>query len=543
MIYRNLPWPKSPLIRTLAVLIAFAGIFLLLTMAIRGKDVSRKKTDILQTAKVEKTQLPVTVQPSADATAPLVPIANPEALRSSETKIPSMIELNIFDARLDLVLSGLDQPWAFEFISDSEVLITEISGKLSRYDLLSKKLTTIEGVPRTSAGLVQSGLLDVALHPDFARNHRIYLSYTISDEKTGKFHLTAVGSGVLEDNHLVDFKRIFSAEPFTWSPSNFGGALEFDNQGYLYVAIGDRSEHSFAQQGNRLQGKILRLKDDGSIPADNPFISIEGVNPAIYAFGVRNPQGLYFDRFSGRLFEAEHGPMGGDEVNIILRGGNYGWPDSSYGMNYLDIGLGEVGQAGTHAGGMLQPLWYYLPSRGISKIAIYRGAMFPEWDGDLLVTALRGRSISKLDLDGSVIRSEYRMLPELEDRIRDIKIAGDGSIYILGQQGNLFRLHRPPAPPTPEINKGKMIYTVVCAHCHDTGAEGAPTLSNGVAWLKIEKQARDLIYKHAIEGYRLMPERGLCTICSDHHIKTTVDYMLEQVHSSSAGANDSAPAK
>lgn len=443
-------------------------------------------------------------------------------------RITSLAEVNVPDARLELMLSGLRYPWAAEFISDTELLITEISGKLSRFDIESRKLTPITGVPHTSAGLEQSGLLDVALHPDFAVNHRIYFSYTISDEKNPKFMVTAVGTGILEGDQLTGVERILSAEPFTWSPSNFGGALEFDDQGYLYVAIGDRSEHGFAQLGDRPQGKILRVRDDGSIPLDNPFVGDQDIDDRIWALGVRNPQGLYFDPQSRRLFETEHGPQGGDEVNIILRGANYGWPEISYGMNYPDIGLGDVGQAGTHAEGMEQPLWYYLPSRAISPITMYRGDMFAEWDGDLLVGTLRGHSVDKLDLDGDRIRSEYPLLTEIDDRIRDIKVAADGSIFVLAQKGNLYRLYRPPPQPVVEINKGKYIYEVICTSCHEAGADGAPTLADRRGWPAIEQQPLELTYEHAINGYGLMPARGLCTICSDDHMRWAVDYMLEQ---------------
>ena len=225
--------------------------------------------------------------------------------------LPSLASLNIRDAHLEEVLTGLTKPWAMEFLSDDELIITEIGGKLYRYGLKAKKLTEISGLPKIATDQLQTGLLDVEIHPEFGSNRRIYFSYVVSDEKTGKYYLTAVAAATLEDNQLSGLREILRAGPYGWSPSNFGGALEFDTDGYLYVSIGDRSEHELAQQGDRLEGKILRLHDDGRVPSDNPFVGDDAVDDRIYALGVRNPQGLHFDDKTGYLFESDHGPMGG----------------------------------------------------------------------------------------------------------------------------------------------------------------------------------------------------------------------------------------
>ncbi len=448
-------------------------------------------------------------------------------------KLWSLPALNISDATLEVMVSGLTYPWAFEFLSQNELIITELSGNLLRYDLESKTLRQISGLPEIAVDTEQSGLLDVEIHPDFVNNKRIYFSYVAKDQDTGRFFLTAVASGILDDDQLLNSEQILAAGPFGWSPSNFGGALEFDADGFLYVAIGDRSEHMFAQHGDRLQGKILRLNDDGSTPGDNPFVDDPNVDDRIYALGVRNPQGLHFDSQSGMLYESEHGPKGGDEVNIITAGANYGWPEITYGQKYPDVGIGEIGQAGTHLAGMEQPLFYYLPSEAVSPIITYRGEMFSDWDGHLLIGTLKGKHISKLDVDGTTVRSEYPILKEINGRIRDIKIAHDGSIYILSQTGTLYRLFRtPPDTPVVETDKGEMIYGWACSGCHDTGADDAPRLNVRSEWKQIENQPLELTYSHVIEGYLDMPARGLCSICTDDHLRSTVDYMLEQVQSS-----------
>lgn len=443
-----------------------------------------------------------------------------------EGKLPSLAAVNIRDARLGKVLTGLEEPWALEFIGPTEILLTETRGTLSRFDFgEAERPIRVEGLPEIATERQQTGLLDVEIHPGFADNRRVYFSYVKSDDETGRYYLTTVATAILDGDRLTEVKTILEARPFGWSPSNFGGALEFDNEGFLYVSVGDRSEEVLAQRGNRLQGKILRLNDDGSTPADNPFVDEAGIDDRIYALGVRNPQGLHYDPESNRIFMSEHGPMGGDEVNILERGANYGWPTITYGKNYTtaDIGIG------THKKGMKQPLFYYTPSEAISPITVYRGEMFPEWDGDLLVGALKGKHVSKLDLDGNVIRSEYPILNEIGSRIRDVKVGPDGSVFVLSQNGVLSRLYREPSDDAPNRRTtGKEIYALVCAGCHDVGAQNAPRLDETSRWREIAEQPRETVYRHVFEGLGAMPERGLCHICEDEHLRTVTDYMLEK---------------
>lgn len=441
-------------------------------------------------------------------------------------KLPSLSKLNVRDAVLEEVITGLSEPWAFEFIDEDEVIVTEIGGKLSRFNLLTRQLTNISGLPEIATDRTQTGLLDVVLHPDFEKNSRLYFSYTARGEKTTKYYRTVVVSAILTGDRLHDLREITTPGDLGWSPSNFGGALEFDADGYLYIALGDRSEEELAQQGNRTEGKILRLHDDGTIPEDNPFVGNDKIDDRIYALGVRNPQGLHFDNVSGKLFETEHGPMGGDEVNIIVSGANYGWPFIGYGYDYKFVER----PGGSHKEGLEQPLYYYLPSVATSPITVYRGQMFQDWDGDLLVGTLAGHHVSKIDLDNGVVRSERAFLQEIKGRIRDIKVAQDGSIFVLSQTGVLFRLYRDPTlKEEVKPYSDEFLYVLVCSGCHDSGINEAPVLGKKDDWKAIVELPVEQIYERVIEGYKLMPERGLCNLCTDEQLRSTVDYMLEQL--------------
>lgn len=470
--------------------------------------------------------MPPPAPPQAAPAPPQAAKSSPAAAAVYSGALPSLVALNIRDARIAAVLSSLDRPWAFEFIAADEVLITEIGGRLLRYRFGDAAPRPVSGLPELSTSHEQKGLLDVALHPDFARNGRIYFSYVKADDNAPQYTLTAVASAVLDGEALRELGTILEAAPYSWTPSNFGAALAFDAEGFLYVSIGDRGEHDLAQRGDRLEGKILRLRDDGSVPADNPFVGKPDVDDRIYALGVRNPQGLDFDPVSGRLFEAEHGPLGGDEVNLIEAGGNYGWPTVTYGKSYQMESMG----VGTHAPGMRPPLFYYLPSEAISPLLVYRGAMFPEWDGDLLVGALKGQHVSRLDLDGDVVRSEYPILGELKARIRDLKTDADGALYVLTETGVLYRLYRDGKRDFEKsaLASPEMVYDLVCAGCHTGGAYGAPNPAVAAGWERVLAQPRELTYRHTLEGIGAMPARGLCHLCTDEQLRATADLMLER---------------
>jgi glucose/arabinose dehydrogenase len=439
----------------------------------------------------------------------------------------------------------MDYPWAFEFINNDEILLTQIASKLVRINLRTQESTAITGLPVIGGGYTQIGLLDIEIHPDFANNQRIYFSYSKPNPASSSYHLTEVATGILVDNEITELKTLVNSEDYGWAPSNFGGALEFDDRGYLYISMGDRGQDNLARRPERLEGKLLRLNDDGSTPADNPFVDKEGYDPRIYVMGIRNAQGLHFDSQSGLLFESEHGPLGGDEVNIIKPGADYGWPTISYGNNYATTKpIGE----GTHKEGLQQPVFYFLPSIAASPLTVYRGDMFPEWEGDILVGALRGKHIAKLDFDQNLVRSSQSILGEIDGRIRDIKVAADGSIYILSQTSGLHRLYRnsepapgpaaivssdnspvTPAPSKePPVHPGKEYYLLVCSGCHNSGTSGAPVLGDYEQWQPIMEQPMAVTRERVMNGYNAMPERGLCYTCDEFTLMQMVDYMFTE---------------
>ena len=448
------------------------------------------------------------------------------AAKEYEGELKSLSAVNIRNAKLQLITDELLRPWAMEFIDNDRLIITEIGGQMKILNLADQTMSEVTGVPAVLTNNYQIGMLDVEVHPQFAKNRKIYFSYSKHDPQADTYYSLAVASATLKDNRLEEVTTLFADNPYSWSPSNFGGALEFDQHGLLYIATGDRSDGLSAQNMNILQGKILRLNDDGTPAADNPYINDPNIDDRIYASGVRNPQGLHHDATYDLLFEAEHGPMGGDEVNIIRSGADYGWPTITYGLSYTTKPIGE----GTHKTGLTQPLFYYLPSEAISPLTVYRGDMFHEWQGDILVGALKGRQVSKLDYDDGHIRSEYPILTEIADRIRDIKVAPDGSILILSHKGQLNRLYREGEQyvPTEDPTDGATVYQMACAGCHDAGAYDAPVLGDKARWSVIADKPLSVIYMNTIQGKNAMPARGTCAICSDDHLRKAVDYMLKE---------------
>ncbi len=460
-----------------------------------------------------------------------------------EGELKSLADINVRDARLERVLPPINYPFAFEFTGEREILLTEHGGRLMRFNLETGEGIEITGLPPIGSGFSQIGLMDIALHPDYANNKRVYFSYAKAHPEIDIYHYTEVATAVIVDDTLAGVTDLLNTDDYGWASSNFGGALEFDDAGYLYVSVGERGEDPLPQKGHRLEGKILRLNADGSVPQDNPFVDTPGFDPRIWALGVRNPQGLAYDSVSGLLFEAEHGPLGGDEVNVIRPGGNYGYPTIGYGSNYA---TGKPMGESTHRDGMLQPVYYFLPSIAASKIEVYRGDMFREWDGDLLVTALKAEHVAKLDFDNGVVRTQRALLQEVGGRIRDIKVAADGSIYILSQTTGLHRLFRPPPPPPPAPapagaaaapatpaappadapHPGKQYYDIICSGCHDGGATGAPVLGDYARWQPIMEQPLELTKERVLNGYNAMPERGMCHFCSEFGLMQMVDYMF-----------------
>lgn len=334
--------------------------------------------------------------------------------------------------RVEVVADGLDVPWGMAFLSDGRALVTERPGRLSIVDLSSGELVRVDGVPRVFAS-GQGGLLDIVLHPDYASNGWIYFSYS-APMRGGA--TTVVDRARLEGSRLVERQRVFAAQPVSRASSHFGGRLVLHN-GHLFVTVGDRTDRHRAQLLDTHKGKVLRLHDDGRVPDDNPFVDRRGALPEIWSYGHRNPQGLTLHPETGDLWEHEHGARGGDEVNRIQPGRNYGWPVITYGQEYRG---GPVGDGITQKEGMEQPVHYYVPSIAPSGMVFYSGDKFPEWRGNLFIGALALRHLNRLVLQkGRVIREE-RLLQDRNWRVRFVRQGPDGFLYIGVDRGMIVRL-------------------------------------------------------------------------------------------------------
>jgi len=331
---------------------------------------------------------------------------------------------------------NLDHPWGLAFLPDGRLLVTERPGRL-RIVAADGRLDPrpVEGVPAVAA-VGQGGLLDVALHPDFAKNRLVYLSY--AGEGPGGYG-TEVARGHLEGHALRDVKVIFRLEPKTRSRQHFGSRLVFDGKGHLYVTLGDRGDMARAQRLDDHAGSVIRLHDDGRVPADNPFVGKSDAKPEKFTLGNRNMQGATLHPKTGELWTHEHGPQGGDEINVIRAGVNYGWPVITYGRNY---GTGTQIGDGTAKPGMAQPLLQWTPSIAPSGMAFYTGERFPKWKGNLFVGALKFQMLVRLELDGERVVREERLLDKALGRIRDVRQGPDGLLYLLieSDKGRIVRL-------------------------------------------------------------------------------------------------------
>jgi glucose/arabinose dehydrogenase len=339
--------------------------------------------------------------------------------------------------RVTEVVGGLEHPWAVAFLPDGGMLVTERPGRLRLVENGRLREAPVEGLPEVHAR-DQGGLLDVVLDPDFARNRWIYLSYSYA---AGGKTTTRVMRARYAPEGLSEQKVIFEALPMIASSKHFGSRLAFGRDGTLFITMGERSNQRQEAQnlGNHL-GKVLRINRDGSVPEDNPFVGREGVRPEIYSYGHRNPQGLAVNPRDGRVWEQEHGARGGDEMNVLKPGANYGWPEVAYGVNYDGS---TIGSGRREAAGVEQPLFYWDPSIAPSGMTFYTGDRFPGWRGDVLVGALRYQLVSRLDLDeaGRVVKEE-RFLEGGLGRIRDVRTGPDGLVYLLTDEdeGGLYRL-------------------------------------------------------------------------------------------------------
>ena len=343
--------------------------------------------------------------------------------------------------RISSLVTGLENPWSVAFLPDGRFLITERAGRLrlvsSDFKLDPKP---IDGLPEVvSHG--QGGLFDVVLHPQYAQNGWIYWAYNAPG--AGGWG-TALARGKLQGQRMTDVQVLFSMQPKTRSGFHFGGRIVFDQAGFVYLTLGDRGDKDRAQKLDDHAGSVIRLHDDGRVPDNNPFVKRAGALAEKWTLGNRNMQGAALHPQTGEVWTHEHGPQGGDEVNVMRSGLNYGWPVITYGVNY---GLGTKIGEGQEKPGMVQALKVWVPSIAPSGMAFVSGSQFPQWQGSLLIGALRGQMLVRLTLDGEKVVSEERLFQGRPGRIRDVRMGPDGLVYLLTDdvQGALLRIE--PAKP------------------------------------------------------------------------------------------------
>ncbi|SDE31535.1 PQQ-dependent sugar dehydrogenase [Rhodospira trueperi] len=348
-----------------------------------------------------------------------------------------VIQSQEHDFRLEVLTDRLSYPWAMAFLPDGAALVTERGGALRLWRDGDLDDRPINGVPEVWAS-GQGGLLDVLVHPDFDQTGWIYLSLSHPDG-WGRAHTRVVRAVFDREAHaLRDVTVIVDALPPGRGGRHFGSRLAIGGDGMLYITTGERGDRPRAQDLTDLAGKVLRLRPDGTIPADNPFVGRDDARPEVFAYGTRNGQGMDVHPETGAVWFHEHGPRGGDELNIVRAGVNYGWPVITYGMNYNGTPMGE----GTHKPGMEQPVHYWDPSIAPSGMAIYDGDAFPNWRGDIFVGALKFQLIARLEMDGDRVVREERLLEHSLGRIRALEVGPDGALYILtdAADGRLARL-------------------------------------------------------------------------------------------------------
>jgi glucose/arabinose dehydrogenase len=357
--------------------------------------------------------------------------------------LPATVFSADYEIRVVEVAGGLQNPWSMQFLPNGDLLITERPGRLRivRNGVLDP--APIPGVPEVRRTIL-GGLFDVLLHPDFERTGVLYLSYAKSIDDA--LSTTAVARARFDGRVLTDVDEIFVANTRSDSAVNFGGRMVFGPDGYLYLTVGERQEQDRAQDTMDHGGKVLRLRDDGSVPDDNPFVGDADYLPEIYSLGHRSPQGLAVHPATGQIWENEHGPLGGDEINILIAGANYGWPLVSFGTDYDGTQITETGR--TSMPGYEPPFLYWVPSIAVSGLSFYEGDAFPAWQGNVLVGAMmRGRvrgsgHFQRITLENGRPITREPILLELRQRIRDVRPGPDGLIYVLTDEnpGLLLRL-------------------------------------------------------------------------------------------------------
>ncbi len=357
--------------------------------------------------------------------------------------LSSAAEEPVFESELHrfkvaTVTRGLEHPWGLAFLPDGAMLVTERPGRLRLIHDGALDPAPVPGTPRVAAS-GQGGLLDVVLHPDFASNRWVYLSYAGKGPGGAG---TEVARGRLVAGRLENLETIFAVARKSSGGRHFGSRLAFGADGTLYITAGERGDSDRAQDPLDAAGSVIRVTDSGAVPADTPFVGRGNALPEIFSIGHRNPQGLARHPETGRIWAVEHGPRGGDELNLLRPGANYGWPVITHGTSYAGFSIGE----GAAKPGMAQPVVYWVPSISPSGLAFYTGDAFPRWRGNLFLGALSGEMLVRLELDGERVVREERLLEALETRIRDVRQGPDGRLYLLTDESDGAVLRLDPVP-------------------------------------------------------------------------------------------------
>ncbi|MBY0532065.1 MAG: PQQ-dependent sugar dehydrogenase [Xanthobacteraceae bacterium] len=352
---------------------------------------------------------------------------------------PVVIKSEKISIRVEVIASGLQNPWGLVFLPDGRALVTERPGRLRIIGKDNKLSDPIGGVPEVAA-VGQGGLLDVALSPNFAKDNLVFLSFAEPRGAAGSSTSVARGRLVEKDGKaaLEDVKIIFRQEPARLGGFHFGSRLVFARDGNLFVTTGERNLKTPSQDLTNHIGKIIRITPDGGVPKDNPFVNDKNAMPEIWSWGHRNVQGAVLHPVTGKLWLTEHGPRGGDEINIPEAGKNYGWPVIGYGIDYSGSKIHE----NTHKEGMEQPIHHWTPSIAPSGAMFYTGDLFPEWKGNLFTGSLVFTSVYRIEVNGEKFVKEEPLLEKLGDRIRDVRQAPDGAIWLLtdARNGKVLRL-------------------------------------------------------------------------------------------------------
>lgn len=354
---------------------------------------------------------------------------------AAESNDPSGVYGTQVKYTAETVVDGLEIPWGLEFLSNGDLLIAERNGNLSRFTA-DKELIKITGLPPIwVAG--QGGLMDVKKHPDYNKNGYLYFAYSYYNEKNKSEGNTAIIRAKLNGDSLTAIETIFKGTPLVTTRHHFGSRMAFDNEGYLYFSIGDRGKHNeFAQSLDNSNGKIHRLHDDGRVPADNPFANQPGAQASIFSFGHRNPQGVVRHPVTGQIWAHEHGPRGGDEINIIEKGKNYGWPLITFGINYN----GTIITTDTAMAGMEQPLYYYVPSIAPCGMDFVTSKRYKGWENSLLIGSLRFEYLERVEIQNNKVVNRETLLPGI-GRVRNVKVSPDGYIYVgVENPGRILKL-------------------------------------------------------------------------------------------------------